>query len=361
MFHASRSTLLATLLVCAGTASIGVALPPPLPPVPQVDQPLEASTARVKFEVTEHNFGDIFDDNEQLTEFRFINTGPEPLIIGEVKSSCGCTVPDIEKRIYEPGERGSIKVIFNPHGKRGSDARTVTVNTNDALSPSVRLVVKSFVRPLIIIEPTVLQFGQIDKGETRQKEFLIAGRTPDFKATIATTNLPNVYDVKVMETEVRSIGDEKEQLRATRIVVTLKDNATVGQHRGEMTIRTTDERRPIERTQVLSQVLGDLATVPPRLSLGRVEADAPFTREFRIQSRSGEPFKIKDVVINDAQNQMSFEFAPEDPKNPTVWRIVATGTARADQRRIIGTILVRTEVKGEETIEVRFNGFVNPR
>ena len=52
-------------------------------------------------------------------------------------------------------------------------------------------------------------------------------------------------------------------------------DAPVGSFRGEMTIRTNDPRRPIERTQVLGTVLGDLAVVPPRLSLGRVQAGRP--------------------------------------------------------------------------------------
>ncbi len=351
---------LAAVFAMTSVAATTLALPPLLPPPPSPDDPVSLSAARLTFDKVEHNFGEIFDDAEQSFEFWFTNTGPDPLIIGEIKSSCGCTVPDISKRVYQPDERGFITVVFNPHGKRGSDARSVTINSNDASKPSARLVVKSFVKQLVIVEPSVLQFGQVDKGEKREKEIFVAGRTPDFEATIATSNLTDVYEIEVKETKVREVGPEKEQLRATRIIVRLKEFATVGQHRGELSIRTTDPRRPIQRTQALSQVLGDLAVVPPRLSLGRVQADTEFSREFRVQSRSGEPFKIKDVVVDNNQNHMRFEFAPEDPKNPTVWRVVAHGKANADQRRIIGRILVRTEVRGEQSIEVRFNGFVNP-
>jgi len=356
----TRSAVLAAALGLAGVITTGSALPPPLPPLPEVEPALKPSAARLRFERTEHDFGEIFDNERQTTEFRFTNGGPQPLIIGEVKSTCGCTVPELEKKVYEPGESGVIKVVFDPHGKRGHDSRSINIQCNDAITPSVRLTVKSHVRQLIVMEPSLLQFGQVDKGKSAEKEFFVAGRTADFEASLATTNLPDVFEIKAIETKVRPIGEEKEELRTTGFLITLRPDAPVGNHRAELTIRTNDERRPIERTQILASVLGDLAVVPPRLSLGRVEAGASFSREFRVQSRSGQPFKIVGVEIRDSQNQMSFEFTPEDPKNPTVWKVVVSGVALPDQRRLLGQIMVRTAVKGEENVEVRFNGFVNP-
>jgi hypothetical protein len=38
-----------------------------------------------------------------------------------------------------------------------------------------------------------------------------------------------------------------------------------------------------------------------------------------------------------------------------------TGHVGENERRILGSILVRTDVKGEEAIDVQFNGFVNPK
>lgn len=360
MATTSRSVVLAAVLALTGIVTSGVALPPPLPPIPETEPVLRPSLARLKFDHTEHDFGKIFDDARQKTEFPFVNNGPDPLIIGEVRSTCGCTVPDLEKKVYQPGETGVIRVEFDPRGKHGSDSRTITVQSNDALTPTTRITIRSYVRKLIVIEPAMLQFGQHDKGKGDEREIIVAGRTPDFEATLATTNFPDIFDVKVLDTKVRTIGTDKEELRATRFLVSLRPDAPVGNHRAELTIRTNDERRPIEHTQVLASVLGDLAVVPPRLSLGRIEAGASFSREFRVQSRSGEPFKITAVEIRDSQNQMHFEFAPEDPKNPTVWKVIVSGVTLPDQRRILGQIMVRTAVKGEENVEVRFNGFVNP-
>ena len=46
-------------------------------------------------------------------KFAFTNTANKPLTITEVRSSCGCLVPTLAKRIYEPGERGELTVEVN--------------------------------------------------------------------------------------------------------------------------------------------------------------------------------------------------------------------------------------------------------
>ncbi len=345
--------------VLAGVSTMGAALPPPLPPVTEAELALKPAASRMTLDRTDFDFGTIMDNEPKETVFHFTNTGVDPPIIGEVKSTCGCTVPELAKKIYQPGEQGEIIVRYNPHGKRGLDSRSVTLDVNDSTQPNVKLNIKAHVKQLVLFEPTLLQFGQVDKGKGKTMEFYVAGRTEDFQVTLATTTMPDVYTVEVGETAVREIGVDKEQLRATKLIVKLRDDAPVGMHTAEMTLRTSDERVPVERTQVLSQVLGDIQVTPPRISLGRIEIGQSFTREFRVQSRSGQPFHISQVEARDSTADVTFEFMPEDAKNPTSWKVVMSGRAHPQERRIIGQILVRTDVRSEETIEVRYNGFIN--
>ncbi len=48
-----------------------------------------------------------------VRKFTFTNSGTEPLTITEVRSSCGCLVPALAKRIYQPGEHGELTVEVN--------------------------------------------------------------------------------------------------------------------------------------------------------------------------------------------------------------------------------------------------------
>lgn len=61
--------------------------------------------------------------------FVFYNTGNEPLVITNVKSSCSCTVPTWTKEPIPPGGRGEISAKYNTK-KPGKFNRPITVNTN---------------------------------------------------------------------------------------------------------------------------------------------------------------------------------------------------------------------------------------
>ena len=49
---------------------------------------------KIEFEKLVHDFGTIPQGGDGTYEFVFKNTGKEPLILNNVKSSCGCTKPE---------------------------------------------------------------------------------------------------------------------------------------------------------------------------------------------------------------------------------------------------------------------------
>ncbi len=83
-----------------------------------------------KFEVEEYNFGKIKQGESATYEFKFKNTGKEPLLISEAHGSCGCTVPIWPKEPIAKGKEGVIKVTFNSAGKMGIQDKTVTLSSN---------------------------------------------------------------------------------------------------------------------------------------------------------------------------------------------------------------------------------------
>lgn len=52
--------------------------------------------------------GDVVKGEMVSAEFKIKNTGDYPLVIGEVKGSCSCTVADYPKEPIAPGESGVI-------------------------------------------------------------------------------------------------------------------------------------------------------------------------------------------------------------------------------------------------------------
>ncbi|RWX01683.1 DUF1573 domain-containing protein [Flavobacterium cerinum] len=68
------------------------------------------------------------EDDNGLRVFEFKNTGDAPLIIKEVKSTCGCTVPSWPKDPIAPGKSGKIEVKYNMG--LGPIRKTITVQSN---------------------------------------------------------------------------------------------------------------------------------------------------------------------------------------------------------------------------------------
>ena len=67
--------------------------------------PASTSLAEITFETDAHDFGTIEYAGNGTYEFKFKNTGKEPLIISNAKGSCGCTVPTYPKDVpIKPGE-----------------------------------------------------------------------------------------------------------------------------------------------------------------------------------------------------------------------------------------------------------------
>lgn len=117
----------------------------------------------IDFEKTLHDYGNINeDDGVAYYEFTFTNNGDAPLIIRNVTTSCGCTVPDWPKAPIAPKEKGKIKVGYNAAGRPNAFSKTITVASN-AQTPAVILQIKGFVKPHVktIEEIFVIRIGDV--------------------------------------------------------------------------------------------------------------------------------------------------------------------------------------------------------
>lgn len=85
--------------------------------------------AAVSFNETEHDFGTIKDGTPVETIFKYTNTGKAPLVVSDIKSTCGCTVPTDWTKQVAPGETGQFTVKFNGKGN-GAVNKSITMTTN---------------------------------------------------------------------------------------------------------------------------------------------------------------------------------------------------------------------------------------
>jgi len=90
----------------------------------------EEKYSDLQFEEDFFDFGSIVQGEVVSHTFHFQNAGNEALTIKDLIPDCGCTQPKIDKKVFNPGEKGFVEVIFNSKGWRGSQYKSVTFRTN---------------------------------------------------------------------------------------------------------------------------------------------------------------------------------------------------------------------------------------
>lgn len=91
------------------------------------------------------------EEDSGIRSFEFTNTGDEPLIIKNVQSSCGCTVPSKPTEPIQPGQTGKIDVKYNMNP--GPIRKTITVETNAVNVEEGRVALK--IKGEVIVKPVV--------------------------------------------------------------------------------------------------------------------------------------------------------------------------------------------------------------
>lgn len=82
-----------------------------------------------EFESEVIDYGEIAKNSDGKRIFKFKNIGKSPIIITQIKTSCGCTVPTKPEAPIMPGETGEITVKYATN-RIGPFSKTITVNSN---------------------------------------------------------------------------------------------------------------------------------------------------------------------------------------------------------------------------------------
>jgi len=95
--------------------------------------------AEFKFNEEKHDFGKIPQGTPVTTIFEFTNIGTEPLILTEVRPTCGCTIADYTKTPVKSGDKGTIKITYNA-AFAAPFTKTIVVTSN-AKTPTKNLII----------------------------------------------------------------------------------------------------------------------------------------------------------------------------------------------------------------------------
>jgi hypothetical protein len=123
------------------------------------DEQAPESGAKITFKETVHEFGEINQGDVVTHIFEYENSGNEPLIISNVRTSCGCTAPNWSREPLAPGETGELTIRFNSRGKVGMQNKIITITSNAQNDQERVRITGNVLRPAPV-ETTTSEDGQ---------------------------------------------------------------------------------------------------------------------------------------------------------------------------------------------------------
>lgn len=145
------------------------------------------------FETRSHDFGTIARAAKAEFAFELTNLYLEDVHIANVRASCGCTTPRIEKETLKTYEKGAIIAHINSESFLGRQGATLTVTIDKPLYAEVQLQVKVYVYSDVLLEPSSVALGSIARGNPVERTISVrySGRS-DWQIVEVKSNNPHL-------------------------------------------------------------------------------------------------------------------------------------------------------------------------
>ncbi len=285
-------------------------------------------------------------ENTELVKHTFVikNAGDKPLEIRSIRPTCGCTITDTKPRTVAPGLSTQIPVTLNLKGRRGRQIKNIVVTSNDPKRSTMQLRFDGTATSVIDVQPVSISFGVLPEGVLPPGKFT---RT----ISVSTTRDEPFEITKVLssrqlvDTEIKVIEAGKKY----EVKVTAKGEAKQGVFRETLNIQTTSKAMPNISVPVIATVRGQLTIIPNILQLSSA-IKTPQTRYITVRGNS-----VADFTIQSAECTCSEQAKiTVQNKGRYGWRIVVRDIT-ANKSLNGEKIIIRTNVKGKEVIEIPIN------
>ena len=287
MFAHGQQLLLRRAARAAGIVVLGLAAVAALP-----SRCTAASEWATKmFSTTSHNFGTVAKGSK--TEFRFVfrNIYKEDLHVVGVRTSCGCTSPEVTVRDLKTNETGEVVAKFNTRTFLGQHGATLTVTFDKPFFAEVQLRVAGNIRGDVTFDPPFVDLGNVDlgKGTERSVRVTHVGSTPWEIKDVRSAN--SNFEVAL------SKPTHGPSQSAYDLTVRLKPETAAGYVNGQLILVTNDPRAPQIPMDVEGRVVAEVTVSPQLLALGSVQPGASVTKNIVV--RANRPFSVTGVSCSD--------------------------------------------------------------
>ena len=238
---------------------------------------------RICFEKTVCDLGDVGQGTKNTCEFKFTNTSQALLKIGKIKRTCGCTVFELDRKEYAPGQKGTIRVSYIAGKATALRQEHIYVPSNDKDNPKVKLTIKARVVQLIEATPQKLELS-LRKKNAGIPDIRLAskdGKPFSIKAFKSTNNgVVTDFDPNVSAPEFAlhpkvDIGKLKAGLR------------------GYIDIQLTHPQ--CRSVRIPYEILAEFKAIPGSIIVINAKPNEVVTREITVVSNYDEDFEVEST------------------------------------------------------------------
>ena len=245
--------------------------------------------------VTSHDFGTVAKGSQLKFSFRMTNIYKVPLEITSIRPECGCVTVTKSTNVIQPNETAELHI--NMDGRRITGPKTVKIHVTvgPQFISTATLSVSAATRQNVELNPGEIVFGVVHRGATPTQIIDVqhsGGANWRFDEIIKNSNAP--FELRVEDLKGR-LGAGK---TGYRIFATLKADATPGEFKQEVLLKTNDPATQILTFFISGNVLAPLVATPPTWEVSVPKLGAPVDRKVSIMG--SQPFRITRV---DGQGQ----------------------------------------------------------
>ncbi|MBU8869325.1 MAG: DUF1573 domain-containing protein [Gemmatimonadales bacterium] len=274
---------------------------------------------------------------EKETMVTVTNNGGGRLIIKDVKTDCGCTVPTLTKKELGPGESTVIDIKFNSKKFHGKIIKMVNIFSNDRQHPAVDVLIIAEVKTALVIDPASQKVGFTRGigGEDRTNKVTFTA-TDDVDLEISCDHTrKGDFDLKV-------INNVEGNPQVSILEVTLPGNSEPGKKRDGARVRTNIPGFETVDLDMRAWVVAALGYSPSEVKF-RYTKDLKKNIRFAPE-KQGLVFKITKAEINLPEIQVVVDETIVNKE--TYVRLTGTPLEKSDPR----AIATRGQIKGTLTV-----------
>ena len=297
-------------------------------------------------------FGSVAQLQELKHEFVVRNVGKSNLRIKQVIPSCQCAAALPEKSNLKPGEETKIEVTLKTLTFKGRLEKVVTVVSDCAVRPQLKLNLRGEVLPPYYVKPACLSFGKFSKSDSSETiEFQIVKSpksTVDIKEVVSSNKLLSV-EAKG-DPEKRADGSV-----AQRYSATVGAGANVGLMRENIVVLTDHKTLTKTIVPVTADVAGEVMLSLQNLNFGVCKPGDKKTKELVVSKSGAADLQISAV---DVYPEGKFDAVVEELDKGRKFKVSVTLKEGAKPGYVKGSVNIRTNCAGEETVRAWFHAFI---